>query len=509
MLHDILKYPKGYPNLISAFSDRLWCRIQLGLKKNIAKAEIADIYVKLLRPPNLVRVSYFPPVSLFRNIFPPDELGSSMLTSRKVNLEILEPPANNSDIDSINEFRNPLLEKGAPLSLRDSHPIGVIPFTSEFIPEEDRINADRFGEAIIKIPTLKEQYKYIDRLYSKYDALCKKEYDSIKVHHGKIYDKIAKKKRFDSSLSYYKWLRKYYFYKGITDPPAHINRIKKNVKFLGLRVTGGAVNELVTILQNTERYLLEMDPPGAEPGTVRKKIMESFTWPAHGGFMPRTLNDGSSLSPHALGRAIDIAAPFNPHLKGKKATIINKIIQLGDPGSNLTVEGSVSVKMTFIDNSQEDLNRITVAYQRMQIISNHVQNFLIDWLSKWTNDKGMPEANEEEMTLQMQAYILMTEFLLAFGVIRIKNGKIVLENGHVKTSIKNRERVLSFMKNGIVTIPLELFIALKRAGAITGIEFNTSKDTMHFNVNPSYPKSVLPTCVKELREKNKKKRRKR
>jgi hypothetical protein len=309
-------------------------------------------------------------------------------------------------------------------------------------------------------------------LYAKYDQLTAKEYSTIDEKLKPEFAGLAAKRGLTPER-YYQWLRQFYVGAGISCPPKELKEINATVTFLGRSLTGGAHRDLERVLKRAEQELVDM---GLARGTdVRKQVSDSIRKKETiGGFVPRPQNDEDSLSLHALGRAIDIDSTWNQHLLGQKQIALDKVLAWLHLPETERVSRVVKVgKMSITpENEAEE------AYIRMQNISEAVKSFLNNWIPSWEEARTSSVVLDERTK---EAHTLLEELLFAFGAIsRTKTGQI-----EIKEPMKI---VKEIARVGLITIPLDLFTAVKKAGAHLGIavrlgiEYHTTKDSMHIEV---------------------------
>jgi len=322
----------------------------------------------------------------------------------------------------------------------------------------------------LRIPLVRAHVDEIGELFDDYDKLVQSEYARItEPGNRKEFDGRAKEQKI-LPWQYYRWVRKFYFRRGITDAPARINQIVPNVRFLGRHV-GGAHPDLLGILTRAERALQAM---GAK-AQVANSIKTAYC------FVPRPKNNLVGLSPHALGRAIDIDAARNPHVTGKSATAIDSILAWLE-GRGLAKPWRIKSTFEPVNFSTTPEREAEILVEKMTDVSDSLRHFLGTYLDDWIAQTSTGKPGEAE------ARPLLEEFLIANGVF--KPGKPQQLNGKKLAEIQRIRRV------GLITMHLELFKAMKIAGARLGLEFITAKDTMHFEAKPAVPGGTPPPCTR-------------
>jgi hypothetical protein len=172
-------------------------------------------------------------------------------------------------------------------------------------------------------------------MYRVYDTLCQLEWDWSEPTWGNLptWDKLKNSEDFKKvgGQAAYARLRPYFYARGILDPPLSMNGIRTSVSFLGeVRVTGGLHPRMVAVLQRAEKAIAGFPIIG---GLLRRSIIDNIPLAGPkgkqvhviGGWFPRPI-EGGGLSAHALGLAVDINAPENPHLKGALASAIDAVL---------------------------------------------------------------------------------------------------------------------------------------------------------------------------------------
>ena len=433
----VLGYPKGYPKGMSQ-SDRdwMWCRIQAG-KQPVAKGPVHDL-AQAEEIAQLLDCYWTKYKGEVHRLLTLDALAES-----GVHVQRLEAPADELE-----------------LLLKPSQKI-----------EPQKLD-------LLRIPTVRAHVDAVKELFAEYDRTSQQEYASLKPSVRSDFESKAKKRNMQP-WEYYRWVRKYYFRRGITDLPARLNVIVPGIRFLG-RYVGGAHPELRCVLREAEK---ELDKMG-----IKKKVAEALQTAFC--FVPRPQNNLRTLSPHALGRAMDVDAKRNPHLIGSKATAVDKILEW--------LEGRGLAKPWRVQSTfREDLDMSVVKdreaemlFDKMHDISESIKGFLDEYLPDW--EEGRTSGKEGEL----EARPLLEELLKAFGALKKnKQGKLVQNKRGMKLIREMKEL-------GLITIQIELFKALKLAGnqcgvpVRLGIEYNTAKDVMHIEVMPDIPRLPKPACLR-------------
>lgn len=322
----------------------------------------------------------------------------------------------------------------------------------------------------LRIPGVSAHVDEIHKLFNDYDRLVRTEYARISAPgNRKEFDEFAKKKKI-LPWQYYREVRKFYIRRGIADPAARVNQIVPNVHFLGRRV-GGAHPDLLRILTDVERFLQAM---GAKD-LVASSIKTAYC------FVPRPKNNRVGLSPHALGRAIDIDAARNPHVTGTSAAAIDEILTWLE-GRGLAKPWRIKSTFEPVNFSTTPEREAEILVQKMTDISDSLRHFLDTYLDDWVAQASTGKPGEAE------ARPLLEDFLIANGVVKAGTGR--------KINVKRLAEIQRIRREGLITIHLELFKAMMLAGAGLGLKFKTSKDTMHFEAKPAIPGGPPPPCTR-------------
>jgi hypothetical protein len=312
----------------------------------------------------------------------------------------------------------------------------------------------------------------IRALYLEYDRLCENEFL-----------KINKELRpsFENGWKTYRDLRPLYLKAGFTDPPTEVNKINPKATFLGLRIVGGVHEEFEKILKAVE---LKLKTPGPQD------LERSYNFEI-AGFVPRPISDHkSSLSNHAIGKAIDIDAKHNPQFSHDEAVKIDRVLQWlklqKSKGAwwlrsyNLTGPHPFSRSLSLATNMDGSLRH----FQEMEENSAWIQCLLREMY---------PMRQQLKNEAQQAAKYLKPVHNSKSDKLTANSSDEAAEDA-VET-YENVERLISAlakatpsvkpeqaMKIGILTLPPKLFAAMAEAGAQSGLEYEGKKDAMHFEV---------------------------
>lgn len=358
-------------------------------------------------------------------------------------------------------------------------------------------------------PTVRQAQYVLRALFEIYDDQCKEEFKKLKsevkpsFNNPLAYMKI----KFDESWQYYQWVRPFYYREGIVDPVEALNEIEvENVKFLGHPVIGGLNPEMKDILEKAES---ELEAMGAADDVA--KSIKSV-----GGFVPRPQNSPqgmTKLSNHALGQAIDIDPETNPNVQGIQAKDIDEVLNY------------LGVRYRFRETWLEASNiaqkpeaQIEAARKKIVAISDAIQKFLERWMDAWEEWEMTREGDEaklkalkkteDQLRAKRDKSIGMEKSYIDFQAASKNFRDAQLETWAQKKKIDKEDDEFAqyeqpfmyveilvnalggiseakvYREKGLVTLPLQLFIAMKKAGAKSGIEYEKKKDIMHFEVPP-------------------------
>jgi hypothetical protein len=322
-----------------------------------------------------------------------------------------------------------------------------------------------------------------------YDRLCRHEYSQVRGDLKPAFEDMAKNFDIEPAWRYYRSLRPAYVKAGFPSPPTGINQVAANAEFLGKKVWLGAHPDLLKCLRKAEEYL--------EQRHLRDQVEQSISAKHFGGFVPRLIAGTSTLSNHGLGRAIDIDAPSNPMLTGSSARAIDDLLDF------LQTKGRRChgrIRQLFRGYDSISLE----AHDRMQEISKVVVGFLNEWIPKWEklpeSIRALDEETEriravEEMSRTMSVspdeiaaqqsdrdallHALEEHRRAEKYFSHLRN--LIVAWGGIRGGI-GLKQAKYFQRHGLITIPLEVFQALRESGATSGLEWKHSKDTMHFEV---------------------------
>jgi hypothetical protein len=369
------------------------------------------------------------------------------------------------------------------------------------------VHIERPEQALEYDPTLRRSQYVLQALFEIYDQQCQNEFSklnpSLKPSFNNPIDYMGIS--FPEPWQYYQWLRPYYYRAGIVDPVTALNEID-SATFLGHPVIGGVNQRLRKILEEAEN---ELDKMGAKDDVA--KSIKSV-----GGFVPRPINSPKGmidLSNHALGQAIDIDPATNPDIQGIAAKDVDEVLNY--------LKVPYRFRESFLeaqDIAQKPEAQAEIARGKVEAISHAIQKFLATWLDEWEEWETKRQRDElklkelekaeDQQRAKRDKSIGMEKSYVAFQAASKQYRDAQLETWEQKKQIdkdgaeftQNEQpfvyveilvnalggisQARLYRDKGLVTLPLQLFIAMKKAGARSGIEYEKKKDIMHFEVPP-------------------------
>ncbi|MCA9729452.1 MAG: M15 family metallopeptidase, partial [Candidatus Eisenbacteria bacterium] len=197
------------------------------------------------------------------------------------------------------------------------------PFYDYYYPEEGEPEQD---------PLSLPFHDALGTLLQIYDRLCRYEYERIASDLKPAFEGMSKEFKVSPPWRYYQTLRPGYRKESPDDPIAPINEVRPKLEFLGKTVWLGGHPDLAERLNRVEVWLREKG--------AYDEVRNALKQPHLGGFVPRVIAGTTSLSNHALGRAIDIDAVTNPMLHGEGGKAIDAILDYLD-GKGIKCTGRV------------------------------------------------------------------------------------------------------------------------------------------------------------------------
>lgn len=357
-------------------------------------------------------------------------------------------------------------------------------------PNADGAKPTLLAESLAN-PMEQELVEEINELYRQYDTLCLMEFwrmnDFMRDLFVKAADQANSGKQGAGLMgwSLYKNLRPLYRKAGYDAPFDELNKIQP-MNFLGVSIGTGVHPDLAKVLDAAAQKM----PPG-------------FRFPPGvwiGGFWPRAISDNKSdLSNHAVGKAIDIDDRGNPQFSVREAREIDEVLKWckaqKDKGAwwaQGCLRGPWPMSESFLGGpSTPTREGIMQAYQKIKDNSEWIQAFLSAMLPM----RATLKKNASGKGLQKAASDFDKKKKL--GDSSSSDGDAGAQAKDELETSQNLEKLIDALgraappvkpenaaKNGIVSLSVEVFIALWEAGARSGLEYDHKKDGMHFEVRP-------------------------
>jgi hypothetical protein len=243
-------------------------------------------------------------------------------------------------------------------------------------------------------------------------------------------------------------MRALYYVFGYSDPPRFLNSIQA-ARVLEHDVEYGVHPKFAERLGLLSEAILKRDP--SLRGRVSTVIKSAI------GLQPRPIAGESkpTISNHAFGLAVDLDATTNPMIKDRAVIgVLNSVV--GEPSFDFG---------RFAVDPKENPHLLTeTAYARLREASLRVQ----DWLKHHLYDVKLSLPEDPEACRDLQSREVADE-----NVTRMR----------ILTSRVPWKELEAWARNGILTIPLALVLALRKdLNFEWGGEYNHSKDMMHFEL---------------------------
>jgi hypothetical protein len=243
-------------------------------------------------------------------------------------------------------------------------------------------------------------------------------------------------------------MRSLYYVFGYGDPTRFLKTITP-VNMLGHDVDYGVHPAFAEGLQPLRDKLIQRDP------TLATRLGGLFKSAI--GLQPRPVAGESrpSISNHAFGLAVDIDALTNPMIKDAE---VKRIL------SWVVNEPSFDFGQLAVEASEHPTAPTETAYARLQEASRRVQ----DWLKRHLYDTQTSWPEDTSAAEDLQSREDVSEDVLKFRSLSRKVSRRELE---------------AWAREGILTVPLVLVLAMKDLMFGWGGEYEGSKDMMHFELN--------------------------
>ncbi len=356
-------------------------------------------------------------------------------------------------------------------------------------PASSQMEGLRIALKSAKSPLLLGALSELDLLWRFYEQMVHEEYlDLANVKKGRGWWAALAEFEERGGERLYAELRPVYFRAGIREPVPFIKQIQSSGPTVaGVEVQQGVHPEFAKLLKKADGFINRST--AAQFGSAPVKYI--------GCFRPSALDwkGVKYLSNHMIGAAVDIDASRdgvdrNPHLKGPQIPAVDAVLAfvaangaLPSSGPPLKVGGSW---LTAAPVPATDVDRALQLYQQMLDISLQTQGFLNTWLGPWLTYLDAPTSLPASPAQQQrdEAFRVMENLAKAFG-------RLDKAPKH-RTSPAVKE-LLNIQKNGFISIPADIFVAMLKAGLQSGLEYTGPKDTMHFEIKN--PKAFIAANV--------------
>ena len=270
----------------------------------------------------------------------------------------------------------------------------------------------------------------------------------------------------------------------IREPVAFMNTLLfSGVSLNGVNVAQGVHPKFAAMLQRVDTSIANV--------TKRLKIKSAIVNPAMKGikyigcFRPQPLGD--KISNHMIGAAIDIDPDPNPHLYLEHIRALDKMLAfiaedeakanpLGPPPEKLKIETSWLAELPKL-GSFDDVDRARIFYDKTVKISEKTRKFLSDFLGEWKKYRDQKKTPADQRL--QKAFEIIDELVKLFP--------------RKKPSLPVEDTLAVVQKQGLISIPAEVFIALDSDPDIQWAQYidialkypkqlSPGLDTMHFEV---------------------------
>lgn len=455
-----LSLPRSFPALTTDERNRLWGRILIGLGSNKAVLEDeSEQKIPLIEEVSLLLQKKAVGAKRGR-VHDPIPREPKELEVEKRFLEAIRYRF--PSIFGTNQADDPVVGSRGVME-----PISVPPPESVVDPELQQLLSAHRKRSQARIQA-------INGLFKDYDDLTKCEYALLNEPLKLMLANTSLKAKCNyfpktekDGWHYYKWLRTFFRNRNPNlDPIKALNNIetKSPVKLFGeIRIVGGLHPRMSEIIKLANQTVESMK--FANISIVKPLLLYAINVKKAGGFNPRPLNNCTNLSPHSLGKAIDIKPSTDPFWKGKKMKALDALFDHLDPSGKLFKRLS---KPLLSKQQKSQLNRQLKEQgrqmgQAMEDMSKAVKDYL----------------TEDEMTEILALDKLSWEKIDKLKETGTKDLTIVR---HRLRHAFNKKELKKLSNNGLIDLPVILFAIMKGAGAKLGIEFKDGKDVMHFEV---------------------------
>jgi len=319
----------------------------------------------------------------------------------------------------------------------------------------------------------------VEHLYWLYEQLAQTEWGALDDHVRSVFTDEARTRMPGSpGWQYYQYVRQFYFGNGIADPPTFLKSIQEHVTFLGRRVTGGAHRLLATVLGHAEK---EIDQLNKKLGKNRQTMLRAWVISQSiASFVPRsTTGKEPHWSNHAAGLAVDIDPDTNPFLRGSQAALLDRLLAWLHVAGLTPRPLSVTKSWLTKNVSRTTVDEAEALFDEATAVSDAVRGFLGTYLEAWL-DRTVKQLPAPTTSPDGEAHAFVEQMVAMWGGRGGSRRKPEQWTGY-RALARIRDR-------GLVTIPMALVVALKRAGekagtpVTWGVQWEGGKDQMHFEI---------------------------
>jgi hypothetical protein len=315
-------------------------------------------------------------------------------------------------------------------------------------------------------------------LFKFYNEMVIREYEEIsafKPPKKEIFDNLVKEgeSRKLEPLPYYRFLRPIWYKNKIREPVAFMNTLLfSGVTFAGQPVQQGVHPKFAEMLKRVDANIASVT------ALLKKTPVSNPTVKPIGYigcFRPDPVKD--RISNHMIGAAIDIDSGNNPFLEAPRIRALDKMLAfvgeeeakaykanpLGPSPETLQIEMSwfgppVNLK------GADDLEKARRKYTYTVKISEKTRKFLSDFLSQWKKYRDQKKTPADQ-TLQ-NAFEIIDQLVRLFPAKK-KKPPLPVEDG-----------LATIQKQGLISVPAEVFIALDSDRDIEWLMFGFSESAM-------------------------------
>ncbi|WP_437602922.1 hypothetical protein WMF28_14935 [Sorangium sp. So ce590] len=318
----------------------------------------------------------------------------------------------------------------------------------------------------------------VDFLWRLYEQMVADEYAQLK-NVRKPHDWWPALQEFEQrgGATLYADLRPVYFRSKVTRPHKLIMMMQPGgVRVAGVPVQQGIHPEFVKLLRKADGFIKRS--VASQFGSAPVKYIGCFRPD------PLGVGDARHVSNHMLGAAVDIDATRdkvarNPHLQKDQIKAVDRVLAFHAKttighGPALVASGSWLADFPAAGTPEDRAQHL---YTEMLNVSLDVRAFLDAWLDRWIVFTNVPQSTlaSPAQATRDEAFQVVTELVRTFGGMK-RSARAPLEDAPGVKALRNVQ------KNGFVSIPADIFIAMLKAGLRSGLEYGAAKDTMHFEI---------------------------